>query len=163
MRLALYGRFSSENQREASIDDQFRNCERRVQQEGWSVTARFCDKAISGSKDEADRPGYQQLLAAAKGRAFDIVLVDDLSRLTRDEGELIKTRKRLVFWGVRLIGCSDGFDKAQKGHKIQASFHGIKNEMFLDELRDKTRRGLEGQALKGFSCGGRELWLSSGA
>ena len=65
------------------------------------------------------------MLAAAKGRAFDIFLVDDLSRLTRDEGELIKTRKLLVFWGVRLVGVGDGFDTAQKGHKILASFHYI--------------------------------------
>jgi site-specific DNA recombinase len=155
MRCALYARYSTEGQREASVDDQFRNCERRAEQESWTITARYHDKGISGSKDESDRPGYRELLAAAKAKAFDILLVDDLSRLTRDEGELIKTRKLLVFWDVRLIGVSDGFDTEHKGHKIQASFHGIKNEMFLDELRDKTRRGLEGQALKGYSCGGR--------
>jgi site-specific DNA recombinase len=83
------------------------------------------------------------------------ILVDDLSRLTRDEAELITTRKRLVFWGLRLVGVSDGFDTAQKGHKIQASFHGIKNEQYLDDLRDKTHRGLKGQALKGNNTGGR--------
>jgi hypothetical protein len=49
----------------------------------------------------------------------------------------------------------DGFDTDQKGHKIQASFHGIKNELYLDELRDKTLRGLEGRALAGFNTGGR--------
>jgi site-specific DNA recombinase len=155
IRVASYARYSSENQKESSITDQFRNCERRAEREGWTITARYHDKGISGSKDDTGRPGYRDVLSAAKAKAFDILLVDDLSRLTRDEGELIKTRKLLVFWGVRLIGVSDGFDTAQKGHKIQASFHGIKNEMFLDELRDKTRRGLEGQALQGYSCGGR--------
>jgi site-specific DNA recombinase len=155
MKVALYGRFSTEGQRETSIEDQNRNCERRAAQEGWTITARYHDKGISGSHDEKGRPGYKEMLAAAKAKQFDALLVDDLSRLTRDEGELIKTRKLFVFWGIRLIGVSDGFDTAQKGHKIQASFHGIKNEMFLDELRDKTKRGLEGQALKGYSCGGR--------
>lgn len=151
--VGVYGRYSSESQREASIDDQYRNCERRAKQEGWPIVERYQDKAISGSTSE--RSGYQAMLRDAKAKRFDILLVDDLSRLTRDEGELIDTRKRLVYWGVRLIGVSDGFDTAQKGHKIQASFHGIKNEIYLDELRDKTRRGLEGQALHDYHTGGR--------
>jgi site-specific DNA recombinase len=153
MRVALYARYSSENQREASIEDQFRNCERRAKQESWTIAERYKDEAISGSTGE--RPGYQQMLRDAKAKHFAILLVDDLSRLTRDEAELITTRKRLVFWGVRLIGAADGFDTSQRGYKIQASFHGIKNEMYLDDLRDKTHRGLAGQALKGNNCGGR--------
>jgi len=92
MKAALYGRYSSEGQREASIEDQFRNCERRAEHEGWTITARYHDKGISGSRDEKGRPGYCAMLSAAKGRQFDVLLVDDLSRLTRDEGELIKRR-----------------------------------------------------------------------
>ena len=49
MRVAVYARYSSENQREASIEDQTRNYEKRATQEGWSVTHRYQDKAISGS------------------------------------------------------------------------------------------------------------------
>ena len=158
-RVALYARYSNENQREASITDQYRNCETyATRQEGWTVTARYDDKALSGST--SDRPGYQQMLAAAKAKQFDVLLVDDLSRLTRDEAELITTRKRLVFWGVRLIGTSDGFDTNLRGHKLQASFHGMKNEMYLDELAAKSHRGLEGQAKKGNNAGGRNLVTS---
>ena len=153
MRVALYARFSSENQRESSITDQFRNCEQYAQREGWEIVERYSDKAISGSTSE--RPAYQQMLKDAKARLFDILLVDDLSRLTRDEAELIQTRRKLVFWGVRFIGLSDGFDTAQKGHKMLSSFKGIMNEVFLDDLRDKTKRGMEGQILKGYHVGGR--------
>ena len=60
-----------------------------------------------------------------------------------------------AFWGIRLIGVSDGYDSAAKGHKLQASVRGIMNELYLDDLREKTHRGLMGQALKGYSCGGR--------
>ncbi len=86
---------------------------------------------------------------------FDVVLVDDLSRLSRDEAESIQLRRRLHFLGIRLVGVSDGYDSAAKGHKLQASVRGLMNELYLDDLRDKTHRGLMGQALKGFSCGGR--------
>src|SRR5215831_11573779 len=145
-RAALYARYSSEHQKESSIEDQCRNCEQRAAREGWTIVARYHDKGISGTKDEGGRDGYRAMLEAAKARHFDVLLVDDLSRLTRDEAELIKARKRLVFHGVRLVGVSDGVDTAQKGHKIQATFRGLQNEQFLDDLRDKVRRGMEGQA-----------------
>lgn len=153
MHVALYARYSSEHQREASIADQFRTCERSAQSQGWTVSHRYEDKAITGSR--ADRPGYQRLLQEAQARRFDVLLVDDLSRLTRDEAESIQLRRRLDFWGIRLIGVSDGYDSAAKGHKLQASVRGIINELYLDDLREKTHRGLMGQALKGYSCGGR--------
>lgn len=153
MRAALYARFSSNMQREASIIDQFRNLERYAEQEGWQVVARFEDQAISGSKN--DRPGYQAMLAAAKRREFDVLLVDDLSRLSRDEIEFKQTVRRFKFAGLRVIGVSDGFDTNAKGHKIQASVRGLVNDIYLDDLAEKTHRGLTGQALKGFNAGGR--------
>ena len=89
MRVALYARYSSDNQKAASITDQYRNCETYAQrQDGWVVTHRYEDRAISGSQNESGRPGYKQMLAEAQARVFDILLVDDLSRLTRDEAEL---------------------------------------------------------------------------
>src|SRR5262249_61394503 len=119
---ALYARYSSEGQREASIEDQFRNCEGFVQREsGWKIVKRYCDKGISGTKDKEGRDGYRAMLEAAKARQFDVLLVDDLSRLTRNEAELIQTRERLKFWRGAVIGGSGGVDTAQKGHKVPGS------------------------------------------
>ena len=153
MRAVLYARFSTELQRETSIADQFRNCERVVAREGWQVVGRFEDQAVSGMK--RDRAGYQALLAAAKRREFDVLVVDDLSRLSRDEIEIKQTIRRLSFAGLRIIGVSDGFDTDAKGHKIQATVRGMLNEIYLDDLAEKTHRGLTGRALAGFNAGGR--------
>ncbi len=155
IRAATYARYSSEGQRESSIEDQLRTCERRAEREGWTIIQRYADKGISGSKDGDQRPGYKALLTDAKEKRFDVLLVDDLSRLSRDEAELIVTRRKFMFWGVRLIGVSDGFDSDAKGHKIQATVRGLMNEIYLDDLKEKTHRGLAGQALKGYNCGGR--------
>jgi site-specific DNA recombinase len=155
MRAALYGRYSSEGQRDASIEDQFRNCETRAEKEGWQIVARYEDKGVSGTQDEKGRDGYAAMLKAAKARQFSVLLVDDLSRLSRDEAELILTRRKLLFWGVRLIGVSDGYDSDAKGHKIQATMRGLMNDIFLDDLKAKTHRGMSGQALKGYSTGSR--------
>ena len=153
MRVALYARYSSEHQKESSITDQFRNCETRATREGWTITARYADRAISGTT--AERPQYQQMLKDAKAKQFDILLVDDFSRLSRDSMEAEQTRRRLVYWGVRLIGISDGIDTADKGHKMLSGFKSMMNEQFISDMKDKIARGMQGQALSGFHCGGR--------
>jgi site-specific DNA recombinase len=155
MKVALYGRYSSEGQREASIDDQFRNCEHYAAREGWQIVERYADKGISGTKDETGRDGYAAMLKAARGKQFDVLLVDDLSRLSRDSMKTEEARRLFVFLGVRLIGVSDGIDSAAKGSKALSGFKGLMNDIFLDDLREKTHRGLAGQALKGNNCGGR--------
>ena len=60
MRAALYARYSSDKQRETSIDDQFRNVEQFAEREDWEIVRRYYDKAISGSI--ANREGYQPAL-----------------------------------------------------------------------------------------------------
>ena len=155
MRVAFYGRYSSENQKDSSIQDQYRNCERYATREGWMITERFEDRAISGSMDETGRPGYAAMLKAAKEQLFDVLLVDDLSRLSRDSMETEKVRRRFVFLGVRLIGVSDGVDSNAKGNKMLSGFRGLMNDAFLDDLSEKTHRGMVGQVLKGYHGGGR--------
>jgi site-specific DNA recombinase len=61
MKAALYGRYSTDRQREASIEDQFRNCEQFAKREGWEIGERFADQGVSGAR--ADRPAYQRALA----------------------------------------------------------------------------------------------------
>lgn len=153
MRAAIYARYSSDRQRESSIDDQVRNCTRQAERESASIVQVYHDKAITGAI--LARDGYQQMLSAAAARQFDILLVDDLSRLSRDKLEMERVLRKLTFDGIRVIGVSDGYDSASKGHKIHSGVKGLMNEIFLDDLRDKTHRGMSGQAIKGYNCGGR--------
>jgi site-specific DNA recombinase len=106
MKAALYARFSSDLQRATSIEDQFRNCRKRTESEGWTIAATFADEAMSGS--DTSRPQYQAMLAAAASGAFQILLMDDLSRLTRDAVESERVIRRLEFSGIRIVSISDG-------------------------------------------------------
>ena len=153
MRAAIYCRYSSEKQSIASLDDQERNCRLRADREGWTLTAVYQDAAISGSRN--DRPGYRALLDAAEDGAVAVILVDDLSRLSRDSVEQERVIRRLEFDGVRVVGVSDGYDTRQHGRKLARGMRGLINEVYLDDLREKTRRGLTGKALKGAAAGGR--------
>ncbi|GFE80267.1 hypothetical protein GCM10011487_22670 [Steroidobacter agaridevorans] len=153
MRAVIYARYSSENQRAASIEDQTRNCRRRAEAEGWAVVREYADAAMTGS--DSKRPQYQAMIAAALRGEFDVLLLDDLSRLTRDSVEQEQTIRRLEFHGLRIVATSDGYDSQSKARKVHRSVKGLMNEIFLDDLRDKTHRGLAGQALKGYWCGGK--------
>jgi len=150
MRTAAYARYSSDLQREASLEDQLRNVRTYCYRQGWPDPASYSDAAISGARN--DRPGYRQLLADIE--RFDVLLVDDLSRLSRDSVEIAQTIRRLTFHGVRVIGVSDGTDTGRKGHKAEVGLRGIMSELYLSDLADKTHRGLSGRALSGASAGG---------
>jgi DNA invertase Pin-like site-specific DNA recombinase len=153
MKAVTYARFSSDKQRDASVEDQARNCRIYAEQQHWQIVRHFEDKAVSGMSK--DRPGFKAMLAAAAAGEFDILLVDDLSRLSRDDVETKQVIRRFKFKGLRIIACSDGYDSAAKGEKIQSSMRGLMNELYLDDLREKTHRGLYGQALAGNHTGGR--------
>lgn len=153
MKAALYARFSSDLQRAASIEDQFRNCRKRADAEGWKIVATFADQAMSGS--DANRPQYQAMLVEASRGSFQILLVDDLSRLTRDAVESERVIRRLEFSGVRIIATSDGYDSTSKARKMHRGFKGLMNEIFLDDLRERVHRGLVGQVIKRYWTGGR--------
>ena len=153
MKAATYARFSTDKQRDASIEDQLRNCRTYAERHGLELIQHFEDKAISGTSK--DRAGLKAMLAAAQAGDFQVLLVDDLSRLSRDDVETKQIIRRFKFRRQRIVGVSDGYDSSVKGEKIQATVRGLMNDVFLDDLREKTHRGLYGQALAGNHTGGR--------
>ena len=64
MRAVIYARYSSELQRDASIEDQVRVCRRRIDAEGWSLERVYSDHGASGASHL--RAGYQALLQDAR-------------------------------------------------------------------------------------------------
>lgn len=149
---AAYCRYSSDQQRSASIRDQLRNIHAYCAREGWPEPTLYQDDAISGAR--VDRPGYQAMLQDAQRGRFDVLLVDDFSRIGRDHGETWQAMKLLKYAGVRVIGVSDGTDTGRKGHKLETGLRGLIAEQYLDDLAEKTHRGLTGQALAGYNAGG---------
>lgn len=150
MRTAAYARYSSDQQSAASIADQLRNVRAYCARAGWPEPVVYQDAAISGARN--DRPGYLRLLAEAE--RFDVILVDDLTRLSRDSVEAQQQVRRLTFKGVRVIGVSDGVDTGRRGHKAEVALRGLMADLTLDDIADKTHRGLTGRALDGASAGG---------
>src|SRR3546814_19465760 len=84
-RVALYARYSSDNQREASVEDQLRLCRQHAEREGWTVVESYHDRAISGAR--LIRPGIQVLMQDAQRGGFDIVLAEALRSEERRVGK----------------------------------------------------------------------------
>jgi site-specific DNA recombinase len=158
MRCAIYARYSSDLQRESSIEDQIRKCREFAERRGWTVLDEYVrsDNAISGAA-LAPRQALNELLALAprKPRPFDRILIDDTSRLARNVADALKMAERLSFYGVPVTFISQGIDTAEKTARQLVTIHGMMDEQFLVGLADKVHRGQEGRVLKGLNPGGK--------
>lgn len=153
-RAVLYARYSTDRQRETSIADQLREAHARAAAEGWAIVAQHSDEGISGSVPVALRPGGKALLADALAGRFDVLVLEGLDRLSREIGEAETITKRLEHRGIRIVGTADGYDSEARGRKVMRIARGLVNELYLDDLREKTHRGLAGQFDRGFHVGG---------
>ncbi|MBZ9791677.1 recombinase family protein [Rhizobium sp. 3T7] len=147
-RVALYARYSSDNQREASIDDQFRICREQAKREKWKIVGTYKDAGISGASMVL-RPGIQALLQDAQAGQFDIVLAEALDRISRDQADVATFYKHLKFAGVRIMTLAEG-----EISELHVGLKGTMNALFLKDLAAKTHRGIRGRVEDGKSGGG---------
>jgi site-specific DNA recombinase len=157
LRCAVYARISTDRQNPLSIDDQIHKCSEFAKPREWKVLEDhvYRDEAISGTTD--DRPGLQRLFSALKIRPcpFDVLLVDDTSRLSRKTRDALGIFERLNFAGVRLISISQGIDSDNEQADVLVQVHGLVDSLYVKELATKTRRGMDGAFRRGMHAGGR--------
>lgn len=146
-RVALYARYSSDNQRDASIEDQLRLCRAHAERQGWTIADSYSDRAVSGAS--LLRPGVQELIADGLKRRFDLILTESLDRLSRDQEDIAGLYKRMRFAGVRIVTLAEG-DVSE----LHIGLKGTMGALYLKDLADKTRRGLRGRVEEGKAGGG---------
>jgi site-specific DNA recombinase len=153
MSVAIYARYSSENQRPQSIQDQLRNCFNYANKRNLTVAPEhiYTDEAISGAL--VTRPGLDKLTKAVEEGHVKKVLVDDLSRLFRDNTAFANLMAQFKYSGVEVISVSDGISSLDDSATLNFGMRGVINEMYLEDLARKTHRGQAGQASKGSFMG----------
>jgi site-specific DNA recombinase len=159
MRAAIYARYSTDMQSPESIADQFRICERLAQGFKFEVVARFSDAAISGGTSA--RPGYQDMLRAARRREFDAIVAEDTSRLWRSMAEQSPRLAELSDLGIVVVTAD--LDTRNESAGILGAVTGAMGEQYRKEIGRRTRRGLEGLARAKKSTGGRSFGYVSAA
>jgi site-specific DNA recombinase len=148
IRAAIYARFSSDRQNDRSVDDQIASCRELCAREGFAVVLTFCDREISGAST-VNRPGFRDLMRAAEALRFDVIVAEDVDRISRDQGDWHTARKRLDFLGIAIHTASG------KVGKLDGALRALMGEMFLENLVVHTRRGLESVIRDGRHAGGR--------
>ena len=145
---ALYARYSSENQKDTSIDQQLRLLMQRVEAEGWEIAGVYQDKALSGAN--MMRPGLQAMLSAAFDQQFDIVLTESIDRLSRDQEDIAHMHKRLRFRNIAIVSLMEG-----EISELHIGLKGTMSALYLQDLSRRVHRGQKERAINGESTGGK--------
>jgi len=148
MRAAIYARYSSDNQREASIEDQLEICRRYIDRQGWMLVRSYEDRALSGASDQ--RPAYRQMLVDAETGQFDVIVSEALDRLGRRLSDVARLYDHLEFRGIGLHAVNIGAVTT-----MHVGLLGTMAQLYLSDLKEKTRRGQLGRALAGKIPGGK--------
>ena len=147
MRAAIYARYSTDLQADASIEDRHRLCARLITGNGWREAETYADHAISGSTHL--RPAYQRLMEDARNHTFEVVVAEGLDRIARDQEHIAAFFKQMRFQGIQIFTVAEG-----EISELHIGLKGTMSSLFLKDLAQKTHRGLEGRVRKGKSAGG---------
>src|SRR5260370_5594624 len=154
-RAAIYARISTDKQNPLSPSDEERKCREYADRNGITVVGGhvYCDEGLSGVG--LDRPALQRLLRAAlkRTRDFDVILVDDTSRLSRSTEDVLSIYRDLNFAGVQLIAVSQNIDSYHEQAETLITIHGLIDHSYVAELSKKVHRGSESAELRGLHVG----------
>lgn len=138
-RAAIYARYSSHNQREASIEQQVKACRELAVRLGLDVVETYEDKAISGKSDR--RPSFQRLLRDAEKGHFDCVLAWKSNRMGRNMLQAMTNEARLKDWGVRTFYAEEDFDDTAAGRFALRNMMNV-NQFYSENMAEDIKRGM---------------------
>jgi DNA invertase Pin-like site-specific DNA recombinase len=143
-----YGRYSSERQSARSISDQFELCRKIAKQNGYDIIEYYKDEAVSGA-GTLGRAGWMALMRAVAGkdRTFDAVIIESLSRMSRDLADSARDFKRIAHRQVELIDLEGPLNTMRVG------MSGIMNQEFRKHLGNMLRRAWDGRVKEGLMPG----------
>ncbi|CCJ07336.1 recombinase family protein [Methylocystis sp. SC2] len=147
-RAAIYARFSTDLQDERSIEDQVSLCRKYAERESLNIVAVFDDRARSGGSI-LGRDGLLALMDKARERAFEVIVVEALDRLSRDMEDLAGIHKRLSFLGIEIRAVHEGVVNT-----VLVGLRGLVGQLYREDNAHKVRRGQSGRVGKGLNAGG---------
>jgi len=134
----LYARYSSDNQREESIEGQLRECRNFCERNGMTVIKTYIDRALSAKSDR--RPDFQNLIRDSEKRLFEAVVVWKLDRFSRNRYDSAYYKRILRKNGVRVISATEPISDDATGILLESMLEGYA-EFYSAELSEKIRRG----------------------
>ena len=151
MTAVIYARYSSDNQREESIEGQIRECTAYAEKNGITIVKHYIDRAISAKTD--NRPEFQQMIKDSDKKLFDIVLVWKLDRFARNRYDSAHYEYQLERNHVKLVSATEPISDGPAGIMVKSMLTGMA-EYYSAELSEKVVRGMTENVLKGKYNGG---------
>ena len=152
MKCVIYARYSSDGQREESIEGQLRECSEFAKRKGYTIINTYTDRALSGKRAD-NRPQFQQMITDSKQGGFDFIIVWKIDRFSRDKYESVIYKATLKKNNVTVISATEPIDASPEGKLMESIFEGF-SEYYLADLVMKTNRGMTENTLKGKYNGG---------
>ena len=151
MKAIIYARFSSDRQREESIEGQLRECKEYAERNGITIIGSYIDRALSAKTD--NRPDFQRMIKDSAKGFFDLVLVWKLDRFARNRYDSAHYKAILKKNGVKVISATEAIAEDSTGILLESLLEGYA-EFYSVELSEKIHRGQKENALKGLNNGG---------
>ena len=151
MKAVIYARYSSDSQREESIEGQIRECTAFAEKNDITILRHYIDRAYSAKTD--NRPDFQEMIKDSGKKLFDVVLVWKFDRFARNRFDSANYKMILKKNGVHLISVMEPIAEGSQGILVETLLEGMA-EYYSAELSEKVIRGQTESALKGRCTGG---------
>jgi len=145
MNAVIYARYSSDNQREESIEGQLRECKAFAEKSGITILNSYIDRALSAKTD--NRPEFQHMIKDSSTHLFDLIIVWKLDRFARNRFDSAHYKNILKKNSVRVISATEQISQDATGVLMESILEGYA-EYFSADLSEKVTRGLTENALK---------------
>ena len=151
MKAVIYARYSSDNQREESIEGQLRECTAYCVKNDITILRTYIDRALSAKTD--NRPDFQRMVKDSAKGLFDVVIVWKLDRFARNRYDSAHYKAQLRKYGVKVLSATENISEGPEGIILESMLEGMA-EYYSAELSEKVIRGQTENALKGKCTGG---------
>ena len=129
-----------------------------VERRSWQITGEYVDRGVSGSKDR--RPALDQMMAAAQGRKFDVLLVWKLDRFTRSLKHLVNALAEFEALGIAFVSLRDNLDLTTPSGRLMFQIIGAMAEFERALIQERVKAGLRNAKAKGVRLGRPRIFVS---
>lgn len=152
IKAAIYARYSSDNQREESIEAQIRASSDYANNNNYEIVKIYIDEAISAKTD--NRPQFLQMISDSKKELFKVIICHKLDRFARNRYDSAFYKKTLKENGVKLISVLENFDDSPESIILESVLEGMA-EYYSANLSREVMKGLKENALRCKHTGGK--------
>ena len=145
MKAVIYARYSSDNQREESIEGQIRECTAFAQKNGITILRTYIDRAFSAKTD--NRPEFQHMIKDSSKKLFEMIIVWKLDRFARNRYDSARYKAQLKKNGIKVVSATESISDGADGILLESMLEGMA-EYYSADLSEKVVRGMTENALK---------------